>query len=163
MSGAGGERPLIRQMRGFLGGRMRRTGSGGGLSPPNIRGASRGDFRAVRGERVRRRPRPPGPRRGVRSRRGARIPRMPRQGAGENNRAQRNRESVFPPARPHSADSGEFKADALARRARQPVSTSYTPKTPCTVRRADGERTAFHRYHLQLPHPKAFHLCRLSH
>ena len=43
----------------------------------------------------------------------ARIPRMPWQGAGENNRAQRNRESVFPPARPHSAGSGECAA-ALA-------------------------------------------------
>ena len=82
-------------------------GFGRGIIPPDIRGASRGDFRAVRGERVRRRPRPPGPRRGVRSRRGARIPRMPWQGAGENNRAQRNRKSVFPSARPHSAGSGE--------------------------------------------------------
>ena len=34
------------------------------------------------------------------------------QGAGENNRAQRNRESVFPSARPESAGSGE--CDALA-------------------------------------------------
>ena len=61
-----------------------------------------------------RRPRRPGPRRGVRSRRKARIPRMPRQGAGENNRAQRNRESVFPPARPQSADSGECGALAAS-------------------------------------------------
>ena len=83
----------------------------GDLSPRHSRRV-RGDFRAVRGERVRRRPRPPGPRRGVRIRRGARIPRMPWQGAGENNRAQRNRESVFPSARPHSAGSGE--CDALA-------------------------------------------------
>ena len=82
----------------------------GDLSPRHSRRV-RGDFRAVRGERVRRRPRPPGPRRGVRSRRGARIPRMPWQGAGENNRAQRNRESVFPPARPHSAGSGECGAE----------------------------------------------------
>ena len=48
---------------------MRPAGSGGGLSPPDIRGASRGDFRAVRGERVRRRPHPPGPPHGVRSQR----------------------------------------------------------------------------------------------
>ena len=61
---------------GFLGGRMRPAGLGGGLSPPAIPSASRGDFRAVRGERICRRPRPPGPPRGVRSRRGARIPRM---------------------------------------------------------------------------------------
>ena len=57
--------------------------------------------------------------------RGARTPRMPWQGRGASSPAQRDRESVLPPARPHSADSGEFKADALARRARQPVSTSY--------------------------------------
>ena len=39
---------------------------------------------------------------------------MPWQGAGENNRAQRNRESVFPPARPHSAGSGECGALAAS-------------------------------------------------
>ena len=39
---------------------------------------------------------------------------MPWQGAGENNRAQRNRESVFPPARPHLAGSGECGALAAS-------------------------------------------------
>ena len=55
--------------------------------------------------------RPPGE---VRIRRGARIPRMPWQGAGENNRAQRNKESVFPSARPHLAGSGECGALAAS-------------------------------------------------
>ena len=75
--------------------------------------------------------------RGGQRRRGARTPRMPWQGRAAASPAQGRRESVLPPARPHSADSGEFKADALARRARQPVSTPY-----CTARRADGGRTA---------------------
>ena len=66
----------------------------------------------------------------------ARIPRMPWQGRRASSPAQRDRESVLPPARPHSADSGEFKADGLARRARQPVSNSY-----CTARRALTEAT----------------------
>ena len=44
----------------------------------------------------------------------ARIPRMPWQGAEENNRAQRNRKSVFPPARRHSAGSGEYGALAAS-------------------------------------------------
>ena len=38
----------------------------------------------------------------------ARIPRMPRQGRGPSSPARGRRESVFPPARPHSADSGEY-------------------------------------------------------
>ena len=44
----------------------------------------------------------------------ARIPRMPWQGHGASSPAQRNRESVFPPARPHSAGSGECGALAAS-------------------------------------------------
>ena len=40
MSGAGGERPLIRPNSANSGGRRGAREKGGGLSPPNIRGAS---------------------------------------------------------------------------------------------------------------------------
>ena len=56
--------------------------------------------------------RPPG---GVRSRRGAQIPRMHWQGRGASSAAQRNRESVFPSARRHSAGSGECGAECAMR------------------------------------------------
>ena len=62
-----------------------------------------------------------------------RIPRMPWQGRGASSPAQRDRESVFPPARPHSADSGEC-AGALAasagQRRRPPVGGGecYNPR-----------------------------------
>ena len=72
----------------------------------------------------RRRPRPPArPRRDGGA--GPELPECPGKGAPRPAPHSATGKAFFPPARPHSADSGEFKADALARRARQPVSTSY--------------------------------------
>ena len=67
----------------------------GGDDPPNIIKPAEGRFSHFSPVRVRRRPRRPGPRRGVRSRRRARIHRMLWQGRGAFSPAQRNRESVF--------------------------------------------------------------------
>ena len=71
-----------------------------------------------------RRRRPPG---GVRSRRGARIPRMPGQGRRASSPARGDRESVFPPVRPHSAGSGECACATPAR----PVSPLLRASVVC--------------------------------
>ena len=104
MSGAGrGASANPPKFGGFSGGRrMRRTKITGGDYPPRtFASASRGDFRAIRGERVRRRPRPPGPRsRSPESAQGANSPNAPpRQETGENNRLQGDRGRGFLSAR----------------------------------------------------------------
>ena len=93
---------------------------------PDTPSASQGRFSRNSPVRVRHRPRPPGPPREVRSRRRARIPRMPWQGRRAASPARGDRESVFPPARPHSAGSGESGAECASATA---VAGSAPPAT----------------------------------
>ena len=143
--GASANPAQILQIRGVGGTHGKITGD----YPPEHSQRARGDFRSIRGERVRRRPRPPGPRRGVRSRRKARIPRMPWQGARRLPALYRATGKVFfSPARPNLAGSGESGADAPVLRrglgAQRHIFCDKSRKT-VTVRVGQSALAAFHQ------------------
>ena len=124
-------------------------------SPPVARARRRG---RVSGRRVCRRPRPPASSAAADGGAGPELPECPGKGAARPApHSAPGKAFCRPPVRIRRI-SGEFKADALARRARQPVSTSY-----CTDRRSDGGGTASRSVLLQLPNPKASCLSCLSH
>ena len=171
MSGAGwgGERPLIRPNSANSGGRRGARENYGGLSPPNIPGASGAIFARFAGSgfaavRVRlARPAESGV--GA----GREFPECPGQGARRPAPHSATGKAFFrPPVRIRAVlgraarvilwryisaiTSGQARTPRKARHAtrRPPVSTSY-----CTARRADGGGTALRYFFHQLRNPKA--------